>query len=271
MNRILQPFLGRDDNITVCYIDDVMIATKGTKKEHHEYVGKILQVLQNNELVVEIDKCEFDQQEAEFLGFLVSEEGLKMAPSRCIAITNWPIPKAQKEVQIILGLWNFYRRFMNGYAGIVAPIMDTVKGDGKNFKFSEAQKAVYYKICILFATENNPIFRHYEEDRPATVETDASDFAMGAVLSQRFNDGKIHPVAFTSKKFSPVELNYQIYDKEILAIIYTMKQWRCYLQGAIHTTIVYSDHMHCEYFNETNQLNRRQDSGQRRYKNITLR
>jgi hypothetical protein len=60
MNGILQPFLGRDDNVTVCYIDDVMIATKGTKKEYHEYVGKILQVLQDNELVVEIDKCEFD-------------------------------------------------------------------------------------------------------------------------------------------------------------------------------------------------------------------
>ena len=258
MNGILQPFLGKDDNVTVCYIDDVMIATKGTKEEHHEYVGKILQVLQDNELVVEIDKCEFDQQEVEFLGFLVSGKGLKMAPSRSIAVTSWPIPKTQKEVQIILGLWNFYRRFIKGYAGIVAPITDTLKGDGKNFVFGEAQKAAYYKICILFAQENTPILRHYEEDRPATVETDASDYAMGAVLSQRFEDGKIHPVAFISKKFSPAELNYQIYDKEMLAIVYAMKQWRCYLQGAIHTTIVYSDHMNLQYFKETNQLNRRQ-------------
>jgi hypothetical protein len=181
-----------------------------------------------------------------------------MAPSRSIAITNWPIPKTQKKVQIILGLWNFYRRFIKGYAGIVAPITDTLKGDGKNFVFGDTQKAAYYKICILFATENTPILRHYEKDRPAMVETDASDYAMGAVLSQRFEDGKIHPVVFISNKFSPAELNYQIYDKEMLAIVYPMKQWRCYLQGAIHTTIVYSDHMNLQYFKETNQLNRRQ-------------
>jgi hypothetical protein len=82
MNGILQSFVGRDDKVTVCYIDDVMIATKGTKEEHHEYIGKILQVLQDNELVVEIDKYEFDQQEVEFLDFLIRGEGLKMAPSR---------------------------------------------------------------------------------------------------------------------------------------------------------------------------------------------
>jgi hypothetical protein len=232
-----------------------MVATEGTMEEHHEYVGKILQVLQDNKLVVEIDTCEVDQQQVEFLGFLVSGEGLKMAPSRSIAITNWPIPKTQKEVQIILGLWNFYRRFIKRYAGIVAPITDILKGDGKNFEFGEAQKAAYYKICILFATQNTPILRHYEEDRPAMVETDTSHYAMGAILSQHFEDGKIHPVAFISKKFSPAELNYQIYDKGMLAMIYAMNQWRCYLQGAIYTTIVYSNHMNFQYFKETNQLN----------------
>jgi hypothetical protein len=90
------------------------------------------------------------------------------------------------------------------------------------------------------------------------IETDASDYAMGAILSQQFEDGKIHPVAFISKKFSPAELNQQIYDKEILAIVYAMKEWRCYIQGAIHTTVIYSDHMNLQYFKETNQLNRRQ-------------
>jgi hypothetical protein len=140
----------------------------------------------------------------------------------------------------------------------VALITNTLKGDGKNFEFGETQKAAYYKICILLAAENTPILRHYEEDRPAMVETDISDYAMGAVSSQRFEDSKIHPVAFISKKYSPAKLNYQIYDKEMLAIVYAMKQWTYYLQGAIYTTIVYSDHMNLLYFKETNQLNRQQ-------------
>jgi hypothetical protein len=84
-----------------------MVATKGTKEELYEYEGKILQVLQSNELEVKIDKCQFDQQEVEFLGFLLSRKDLKMAPSRSEALRKWPIPKTEKEVQIILGLWNF--------------------------------------------------------------------------------------------------------------------------------------------------------------------
>ena len=90
------------------------------------------------------------------------------------------------------------------------------------------------------------------------VQTDTSDFAIGAFLSQMFDDGKIHPVAFISKNNSPAELNYQIYDKEMLAIVYSFKTWRCYLQGAIHTTTVFSDYMNLQYFKETQLLNRRQ-------------
>jgi hypothetical protein len=90
--------------------------------------------------VVEIDKCNFDQKEVEFLGFLLSGDGLKMVPSRSKAITKWSIPTTQQENQKILGLGNFYQRFIKGYAGIVAPITNTRKGNGQNFEFGEAQK-----------------------------------------------------------------------------------------------------------------------------------
>jgi len=87
---------------------------------------------------------------------------------------------------------------------------------------------------------------------------DASDFALGAVLSQRDKEGRLHPVAFHSRKFQPVEINYEIHDKELLAIVDAFKHWRRYCQGATHQVQVLSDHHNLEYFTTTKVLNRRQ-------------
>jgi len=87
---------------------------------------------------------------------------------------------------------------------------------------------------------------------------DASDFALGAILSQRDKEGRLHPVAFHSRKFQPVEINYEIHDKELLAIVDAFKHWRRYCQGATHQVQVLSDHHNLEYFTTTKVLNRRQ-------------
>jgi len=134
-------------------------------------------------MCVEIDICVFEQTEAVFLGFIVSGKDIRMDPVKAQDIVNWPRPKNQKEVQQILGLWNFYRRFIPNYAQIVAPITDLLRGDGKSFKFTEAQEAAFLRIVVLFTSGNTPILRHFDQDRPAMIETDASDFPIGAVLS----------------------------------------------------------------------------------------
>jgi hypothetical protein len=103
-----------------------------------------------------------------------------------------------------------------------------------------------------------PILRHFDPKKVCMVETDASDFALGAVLSQKGDDGRLHPVAFHSRKFTPAEINYEIHDKELLAIVDCFKVWRRYLEGAMHTVQVYSDHQNLEYFTTTKVLNRRQ-------------
>jgi len=113
-----------------------------------------------------------------------------MDPAKAQDIVNWPRPTNQKEVQQILGRWNFYRRFIPNYAQIVAPISDLLRGDGKNFVFGEAQKAAFLKITILFTSGATPIMRHFDQDRPAMIETDASDFAIGAILSQKIRRRK---------------------------------------------------------------------------------
>jgi hypothetical protein len=244
--------------VVVVYVDDILIATKGSLEKHHRQVSKVFQLLMDNHMCIEIEKCVFDAKEVPFLGFLVSGTGLRTDPEKAKAIVDWPRPASVKEVQQLLGLWNFYRRFIPGYAAIVAPITDLLKGKSKEIRWLEAQAAAFVKITVLFTSGKTPILRHYDPSRPALVETDASDFAIAGILSQKFEDGKLHPVDFISRKLSQPELNYDVFDKQMLAIVFSLRKWSYFLQGAEHKTIVYSDHQNLTYFKTAVSLNRRQ-------------
>jgi transposase InsO family protein len=270
INRILRPLLGlelviktdvhidEDEGmVVVAYIDDILIATKGSLEKHRKQVSKGFQLLMDNHMCIEIDKCIFEATQVPFLGFIVSGTGLTMDPDKAKAIIDWPRPKSRKEVQQLLGLWNFYRRFIHNFSQIVSPITDLLKQD-ISFNWGEAQEAAFLKITVLFLSGKTPILRHYDPDRPALLETDASDFAIAGILSQKFEDGKIHPVRFVSRKLSPAEMNYDIYDKEMLAVVFSLKKNRHYLQRAVHKTTILSDHQNLTYFKTAVLLNRRQ-------------
>jgi hypothetical protein len=202
--------------VVVAYIDVIIIATKGSVEKHRLQVGKVFALLLENQMCVEIDKYIFEQKEAAFLGFIVSGETIRMDPAKAQDIVNWPRPTTQKEVQQILGLWNFYRRLIPNYTHIVAPITDLLKGNGKDFHFGESQETAFFKIVILFTSSNTPILRHFDQERPAMIETYASEFAIGAVRSQKFEDRKVHPCAFLSRKLSPAKFDYDVFNKEML-------------------------------------------------------
>jgi len=270
INRILRPLLGLElvirtdihiDNdegmVVVAYIDDILIATKGSLEKHHRQVSKVFQQLMDNKMCIEIDTCIFNATRTTFLGFLVSGTGLEMDPEKAKAIVDWPRPTSRKEVQQLLGLWNFYRRFIQNFSGIVSPITDLLRQD-INFECGPSQEAAFLKVTILFASGKTPILRHYDQDRPALLETDASDFAIAGVLSQKFEDGKIHPVRLTSRKLTPAEFNYDVHDKEMLAVVFSLNKNRHYLQGAQHKTTIYSDHQNLTYCTSAVLLNRRQ-------------
>jgi len=103
-----------------------------------------------------------------------------------------------------------------------------------------------------------PILRHFDYDREIIVETDASDYVSASILAQHDDDGVLHPVAFYSKKHSPAECNYEIYDKELMAIVRTFEEWRPHLEGSRHPIQVLSNHKKLEYFMSMKLLNRRQ-------------
>jgi len=150
---------------------------------------------------------------------------------------------------------NFYRRFIKDYSRIARPLTELTKKTRKREWNEEAGKA-FEELKKRFTTA--PILAHFDPTKPVIIETDASDCAIGAVLSQPDDENRLHPVAFHSRKFQPVEIKYEIHDKELLAIVDAFKHWRRYCEGATHQIQVFSDHQNLEYFTTTKVLNRRQ-------------
>jgi transposase InsO family protein len=252
MNHIFRDII---DLGLLVYMDDLLIYAK-TTEEHDNIVREVLKRLQSNKLAVSPEKCVWRQQEVEFLGYLVGREGIKMSHEKVEALLEWKSPSSLTEVQSFLGFANFYRRFIRNYSQIARPLTELTKSSAKDWKWTTEAELAFHELKARFTSA--PILAHFNPQKPVIVETDASDFALGAVLSQRDNENLLHPVAFHSRKFTPAEINYEIHDKELLAIVDAFKHWRRYCEGAIHQIHVFSDHQNLEYFTTTKVLNRRQ-------------
>jgi len=175
-NRILRPLIGlklvirtdvhidEDEGmVVVAYIDHILIATKGSLDKHQKQFSKDFQLLMDNHMCLEIDKCVFEASETTLLRFVVSGSGLKMDPYKARAIVDWPRPMSRMEVQQLLGLWNFYPRFIHNFSGLVSPITDLLRQD-VSFKWGEAQEAAILKVVILLTSSKTPILKHYDPD-----------------------------------------------------------------------------------------------------------
>jgi hypothetical protein len=159
-----------------------------------------------------------------------------------------------KEVQSFLGFANFYRQFIKDYSKIAAPLTNLTKKD-QAFEWNlEAEKA-FQELKTSFSTE--PILVIFDPKKPVTVETDASDKAIGACLSQPDDKAKLRPVAYLSRKMALAELNYEVHDKELLAIVEAFRHWRVYLEGHAHEISVITDHKNLTTFLTTKVLERR--------------
>ena len=170
------------------------------------------------------------------------------------AVLEGATPKTVHDVQCFLGFANFYEIFIKNYLKIAAPLTQLTCKDKLDWN-SNAEKA-FQLLKIAFTTA--PVLVHPDSSKPFFMETDAFDFALGAILSQLGDGEKLHPVAFHSLKFSAAEIIYEIHHKELLAIVDSFQEWRHLLEGATHQVTVYIDHKNLEYFMSTHALNRRQ-------------
>ena len=251
MNDVLRDLL---DQGVVCYIDDILIYSE-TEAEHERLVTEVLRRLKEHNLFCAIDKSVFHVHEVEFLGYMVGAEGISMADDKVQCIKEWEPPQSVKDVQSFIGFANFYRRFIKGFAKICKPMTDLTKKGPGTFRWNEAAQEAFEELKRRFISA--PILKHFDPELQTVLETDASDFAIGAVLSQ-YHGSTLHPVAFFSKKLNAAERNYDVHDKELLAIVASFDEWRQYCEGSKFPVRVYTDHKNLEYFLTTKVLNQRQ-------------
>ena len=251
MNEILGPYIGV---FVLVYFDDILIFSE-QMEDHKFHVQTVLQVLKDYKLYCKLSKCKFCVDSLLYLGFVISSTGIAMDQEKVTMMKNLPLPKSVLEVQQFLGFANYYRNFIKGYADLTKPFTCLLK-KGVVFELSDEMCAAFKKLCEAFCSA--PVLIHADPTTQFVLETDASDVAAGAVLSQLDEEGILRPVSFFSKQFNKAECNYDIYDRELLAVFLAFKNFRHLLQGSDFPTLVYTDHKNLEYFRTTKQFTPRQ-------------
>jgi len=251
INDALREYL---DQFCTAYLDDILIYSK-TREEHTTHLRKVLLQLQKVGLFAKISKCEFFVPETRFLGLIVGRDGFRMDPEKIKTIVEWKTPQNLTDVQAFIGFANFYRRFIKDFSKIISPLVELTKKN-QPFLWNDIRQHAFDRLKSAFTTA--PVLAPFDWEREVILETDALDYVSAGVLSQVGDDGILRPVAFFSKKHSITECNYEIYDKELLAIIRCFEEWRPELKGTELPVRILTDHRNLEYFTTTKLLNRRQ-------------
>ena len=232
MDNVLREHIGKR---CLVYMDDIIIYSTSLQ-EHIEYLDKILTSLETYNFKLQLDKCEFLCKEVGFLGHIITPEGIKPNPNKVEAIRTWPLPRNQKELRGFLGTIGYYRRFLKDLAKVVKPLTTLLQ---KDIEFKHTDETIKsFEKCKLLLTSSH-ILQFPDFSQPFILTTDASNIALGAVLSQG-QIGKDRPVAYASRTLSKTEQNYSTIEKELLAILWATKYFRPYLYGKKFT--LYTDH-----------------------------
>src|SRR5258705_13302513 len=237
MNNILQDFIHNGE--AICYMDDILVYSH-TLSDHWQIVHQVLSTLQEWRLFLKPEKCKFEQKEVEYLRLVISKDHVAMDPMKV------------KEVQSFLGFVNFYWKFICNFSDIARPIyalthktQQWVWGSPEQEAFDALKKAVTSTPVLTFPSQSSCFH----------LKCDASNFVTRAVLSQVQADGMHQPIAFMSKGFFDVECNYQIHDKEMLAIMCALDEWCHFLEGTAEKFEILMDHQNLAYFHDTQKLN----------------
>ncbi len=250
INDVFRDMLNRQ---VVVYIDDILIYSD-TLEDHVQHVRAVLQRLIQYQLFAKIEKCDFHQTSISFLGYIISPGGVAMDEGKVKAVVEWPRPTTLKELQRFLGFANFYRRFIRGFSMVAEPLTALVRKGTSCLPWNEEATKAFSRLKQAFTSA--PILHHPDPELPFVVEVDASSTGLGAVLSQRQGSPpKLYPCAYYSKKLSSAERNYDVGDRELLAMKAAFEEWRHWLEGSTHPFLVLTDHKNLEYLRTAKRLN----------------
>ncbi|KAH9263833.1 hypothetical protein BASA83_012761 [Batrachochytrium salamandrivorans] len=251
MNSLFREMNGK---YVLVYLDDIVIYSSNMA-EHKVHVRNVFKVLSDNRLFCRAEKCHFYQTEIKYLGYIISSSGVSMDPSKIKAVQEWPAPRKVRDLQVFLGFTNFYRALVHDYSNMTCHMTKLFKKDTL-FIWGPEQQTSFENLKTAFA--NSTLLLHPDDSRPFILETDASDYAISGILSQYDENEVLRPIAFYARQMNSAERNYEIYDKELLAVVESFKHWRHFLQGGLHAVTVLCDHKNLEYFMSTKKLTRRQ-------------
>lgn len=254
MNDVFKDKIGK---FVLVYMDDILIFSK-TAEEHLEHIDQVLGVLKDEKLRCKLSKCKFAMTELRFVGHLVTREGIRMDPEKTRPVKEWPEPKNLRALRGVLGFGNYFRKYIQGYSSMVAPLTALTKANVP-WEWNAPQRKAFN--ALKQALTSDPVLAMPDFTRkagtqdqllhPFEVICDASVAGVGAVLMQ---NGK--PVAYYSKKFIPAEVNYTTTEQEMLAVVNALQEFRCYVEGVEFTLI--TDHNPLTYFNDKTTLSRKQ-------------
>lgn len=234
--RLLDRLIGPEMQPHVyVYLDDIIIVTP-TFDEHVLWLRRVLTKIRNAGLTINPDKSEFCRPEVKYLGFLVNREGLQIDPDKVAPVVNYPAPRNVKQLRRFLGMASWYRRFIPSFATLASPLTYLLK-KSTSWVWDLPQRKAFGEIRTRLST--SPTLSCPNFELPFVLQTDASSVGLGAVLTQNV-DGVEHVIAYASRALIAAERNYTTTEQECLAVLWSVRKFRCYLEG-YHFTVI-TDH-----------------------------
>ena len=227
MNAVFAPFLRK---FVIVFLDDILVYSKSWE-DHLQHLTLVLEKLREAKFYAKLSKCSFGQTSIQYLGHIISDHGVATDPEKTAVMAKWPLPTNVTELRSVLGFTGYYRKFVHNYGLITKPLTQLLTKKG----FAWTPEATAAFTTLKSAMMSTPVLALPDFSVPFTVETDACDTGVGAVLMQRG-----HPIAYMSKALGILNRKLSIYEKEFLALIMAIDKWRQYLQRGKFTIL--TDH-----------------------------